>query len=234
MGEAVAGLHHPAGTDLRCAVAVERLEAESGCIRRVHLSDGSTLDAELILVGIGADPATGWLSGSGLECDNGIRCDGTLAVAGARGVYAAGDVARWHNPLFELFEQLMRIEHWANAAEQGAVAARNALDPAAAKPYSTVPYFWSDWYAHRIQFVGVPAADEVRIVSGRADEDHFVALYRRGDRLSGVLTLNGQTVVTKYRRMLARRATWTDALEFAEQRLRLAGAPRADGPERGD
>jgi NADPH-dependent 2,4-dienoyl-CoA reductase/sulfur reductase-like enzyme len=221
MGEAVAGLHRRAGTDLRCGVAVERLEAERGRIRRVHLSDGSTLDADLVVAGIGADPATGWLRGSGLECDNGIRCDATLAAAGATGVYAAGDVARWYNPLFE---QLMRIEHWTSAAEQGAVAARNAVDPAAAKPYSTVPYFWSDWYTHRIQFVGVPGADEVRIVSGRADEDRFVALYRRGDRLTGVLTLNGQAVVMKYRGLLARRASWTDALEFAERRALLAAA----------
>ncbi|MFF5985965.1 NAD(P)/FAD-dependent oxidoreductase [Prauserella flavalba] len=221
MGEAVAGLHHRAGTELRCGVAVERLEAEHGRIRRVHLSDGSTLEADLVVAGIGADPATGWLLSSGLECDNGIRCDATLAADGAAGVYAAGDIARWYNPVFE---QPMRIEHWTSAAEQGAVAARNALDPAAAMPYSTVPYFWSDWYTHRIQFVGVPGADEVRIVSGRADEDRFVALYRRGDRLTGVLTLNGRAIVMKYRGLLARRASWTDALEFAEQRARLAAA----------
>ncbi|MEB3371340.1 NAD(P)/FAD-dependent oxidoreductase [Saccharopolyspora mangrovi] len=214
MGEAVAGLHHRAGTDLRCGVAVERLEAEHGRVRRVHLSDGTTLEADLVVAGIGADPATGWLRGCGLELDNGIRCDATLAAVGASGVFAAGDVARWHNPLFE---QLMRIEHWTSAAEQGAVAARNALEPGAAKPYSTVPYFWSDWYTHRIQFVGVPEADEVRIVSGAVDEDRFVALFRRGERLTGVLTLNGQAVVMKYRGLIARRASWTEALEFAER-----------------
>lgn len=221
MGEAVAGLHHRAGTDLRCGVTVERIEADQGRVRRVHLSDGSALDADLVVAGIGADPATGWLRGSGLELGNGIQCDTTLATVGVDGVYAAGDVACWRNPLFD---QLMRIEHWTSAAEQGALAARNALDPGVAKPYSTVPYFWSDWYAHRIQFVGVPGADEVRIVSGAADQDRFVALYRRGDRLTGALTLNGQAVVMKYRGLLVRRASWADALEFAEQRARAAAA----------
>jgi NADPH-dependent 2,4-dienoyl-CoA reductase/sulfur reductase-like enzyme len=222
MGSAIAGLHHREGTDLRCGVAVARIEARDGTVCRVHLSDGTVLDADLVVAGIGADPATGWLADSGLDLDNGVVCDATLAATGATGVYAAGDVVRWHNALFD---QVMRIEHWTSAAEQGAAAARNALDPAGAKPYSTVPYFWSDWYAHRIQFVGVPGADEVHVVSGSADGDRFVALYRRGDRLTGALTLNGQAVVMKYRNLIAKQAGWSDALAFAEQRN--AAATRA-------
>lgn len=221
IGEAITGLHYRAGTDLRCGVALDRLETEQGRVRRVHLTDDTTLDADLVVAGIGADPATRWLRGSGLDVDNGIRCDATLAAAGADGVYAAGDVARWENPLYD---EVMRIEHWTSAAEQGAVAARNALAPQAAKPYSTVPYFWSDWYEHRIQFVGVPGADEVRVVSGNLDGDHVVALYRRGDRLTGALTLNGRAVVMKYRALIARQASWTDALEFADKRTKASPA----------
>ncbi|MDA3644187.1 FAD-dependent oxidoreductase [Saccharopolyspora indica] len=221
MGKAIAGLHHRAGTDLRCGVAVERIESERGRVRRVHLTDGTAVEADLVVAGIGADPATGWLQGSGLRIDNGIVCDASLSATS--GVHAAGDVARWHNPLFD---ELMRIEHWTAAAEQGAVAARNALAPEAAKPYSTVPYFWSDWYENRIQFVGVPGADEVRIVSGAADGDRFVALYRRGDRLSGVLTLNGQAVIMKYRGLLTRRASWAEALDFTAARAKKPAGHR--------
>ncbi len=222
MGEAIAGLHRRAGTDLRCGVTVKRFEADGGRVRRLHLSDGSTLDADLVVTGIGAVPATGWLRGSGLDVRDGIRCGATLGV-GVDGVCAAGDVARWENPLFD---QVMRVEHWTSAAEQGALAASNALHPETAKPYAAVPYFWSDWYQHRIQFVGVSGADEVRVVSGSPEEDHFVALYRRGDRLTGALTLNGQPTVMKYRALIARRAVWHDALDFADQRAK-AGMGRS-------
>jgi hypothetical protein len=112
----------------------------------------------------------------------------------------------------------MRIEHWTSAAEQGAVAARNALAPETATAYETVPYFWSDWYDSRIQFVGIPAAEEIRVVSGSVDDGRFVALYRAGDRLIGALTLNRRADVMKYRVQIARRGSWADALAFAAQR----------------
>ncbi|MEV0972346.1 NAD(P)/FAD-dependent oxidoreductase [Microtetraspora glauca] len=217
MGAACAALHTRAGTDLRCGVGVEAVEGE-GTVERVRLTDGTVLAADLVVAGIGAVPATGWLAGSGLTLDDGVVCDETL-FTGAPGVYAAGDVARWHNPMFG---RHMRLEHWTSAAEQGAVAARNALDPAVAKPYSTVPYFWSDWYGSRIQFVGVPATDEVRVVDGGPGGDHFVALYREGDRLAGALTLNGQTQIMKYRGLIARGAAWTQGLEFAGRRRSAA------------
>ena len=113
----------------------------------VRLTTGELLAADLVVVGIGVTPATGWLEGSGLtlhERDRGVVCDATLAT-GAPGVYAAGDVAHVPNPLFD--DDLMRLEHWTNAAEQGAAAARHAVDPSAARPLGSVPYFWSDWYS---------------------------------------------------------------------------------------
>lgn len=214
MGEACAALHERNGTPLRCGIGVTGLEGE-GRVERVRLSDGTAIEADLVVVGIGAIPATGWLEGSGLRLDNGVVCDDTLWT-GVDGVYAAGDVARWHNPLFD---RLMRLEHWTSAAEQGALAARNALDPHSAKPYQTVPYFWSDWYDSRIQFVGVPTADEIKVVEGDPDSGgRWVALYREGDRLAGALTLNGQNVIMKYRGLLAKQASWAEALTFAAAR----------------
>ncbi|NKQ54203.1 oxidoreductase [Amycolatopsis sp. K13G38] len=219
MGAACADLHRLNGTDLRCGVGVVDIEGRAGRAERVVLSDGSTVDADLVVVGVGADPATGWLAGSGLTVDNGIVCDATLAT-GAPGVYAAGDVARWHNALFD---RPMRLEHWTSAADQGALAARNALDPGNAEPYETVPYFWSDWYGSRIQFVGVPQADEVVVVDGDVTAGRrWVALYREADRLVGALTLNGQRVVMKYRGLIARRASWAQAMEFAAARRSAA------------
>ncbi|MFE2996919.1 NAD(P)/FAD-dependent oxidoreductase [Nocardia sp. NPDC059246] len=220
MGVACASLHQRHGTDLRCGVGVSAVEG-NGSVERVLLTDGTAIDADLVVVGIGAIPATGWLEGSGLRIDNGVVCDETLWT-GAERVYAAGDVARWHNPLFD---RPMRLEHWTSAAEQGAVAARNALDPRAANPYQTVPYFWSDWYDSRIQFVGVPTADEIRIVDGDlATDGRCVALYRQGDRLAGALTINGQNVIMKYRGLIMRKATWDEGLAFAASRRAAAPA----------
>jgi hypothetical protein len=120
-----------------------------------------------------------------------------------------------------------RMENWTAAAEQGAAAARNALDPANAKPYGTVPYFWSDWYDARIQFVGSPDSDEVLVVDGDpAGGSRWVALYRRGDRLIGALTVNGQADIMKYRVQIMKGGSWNDALDFAEKR-RLAHLEKA-------
>nr|WSZ19744.1 FAD-dependent oxidoreductase [Streptomyces canus] len=216
MGDALASLHLRHGTDLRCGVSVTALEGE-GRVERVRLSDGTALDADLVVVGAGAVPATDWLAGSGLTLDDGVVCDETL-FTGAEGVYAAGDVARWHNPLFD---RPMRLEHWTSAAEQGALAARNALNPAAARGYSTVPYFWSDQYDTRIQFVGIPDADEIAVVDGDIERDHqCVALYRADNRLVGALAVNRPTEIMKYRGLITRGASWADGLTFAQTRYK--------------
>jgi NADPH-dependent 2,4-dienoyl-CoA reductase/sulfur reductase-like enzyme len=222
MGAAIASLHDRNGTTLLCGTGVKAVEGEDR-VERVVLDDGTVLDADLVVVGIGVFPYTNWLEGSGLALENGIVCDETLWT-GAPGVYAAGDVANWLNPMFGVRQ---RMENWTAAAEQGAAAARNALDPENAKPYATVPYFWSDWYGSRIQFVGIPDADEVLVVDGHVEDDRWTALYRRGDRLVGVLTLNGQTVIMKYRRLISQKCSWDEALQFAEKRRASALAKAA-------
>lgn len=213
MGMACARLHERNGTKLRTGVGVARLEG-GGVVDKVVLTDGTVLAADLVVVGVGASPAVDWLAGSGIELDDGVVCDATLATS-LPGVYAAGDVARWTNPLFD---RAMRLEHWTSAAEQGAFAARNALDPARAEPYSTVPYFWSDWYGTRIQFVGIPGVDDQRVVAGAPDEGRLVALYRERDRLVGVLCVDHRSSAMKYRGLIGRRASWRDALDFAAER----------------
>lgn len=220
MGPAIASLHSRNGTELRCGVGVDRVEG-NGHVERVVLADGTVLPADLVIVGIGSVPATAWLEGSGLTLDNGILCDETL-YTGVPGIYAAGDVANWRNPLFDRHQ---RLEHWTSAAEQGAAAARNALDPSSAKPYSTVPYFWSDWYDSRIQFVGITDADEVRLVEGEVDvPGKWVALYRKGQTVVGALTVNGQADIMKYRVLISKKTDWSAALEFAEKRKLVAAA----------
>jgi NADPH-dependent 2,4-dienoyl-CoA reductase/sulfur reductase-like enzyme len=214
MGIVLANMHERHGTTLRCGVGVEALEGTDR-VEAVRLADGTRIEADLVVVGIGVAPTIEWLADSGLELGNGIECDKTLQTS-APGVYAAGDLASWPNPRFDT---RMRLEHWTIAAEQGGVAARHAIDPAAATAYSTVPYFWSDWYGRRIQFVGVAAGtDEVRVVSGDIDDGSFLALYRHGDRLIGALGLEQRSQIMKYRLMIGRGGGWAEALEFAAAR----------------
>ncbi len=213
-GRVAAELHAKYGTDLRCGVGVSALEG-SGRVEKVILGDGTVIEADLVVVGIGVRPSTDWLASSGIalhERDGGVLCDATLAT-NLPGVYAAGDVAHFPNELFG--GEVMRLEHWTNAAEQGALAARNVLNPAEAKASTAVPYFWSDWYDSRIQFVGIPRADEIRVVSAELGDEHFLALYRRGDRIGGVLTVDRPTQIMKYKRMIAQQASWADTLAFA-------------------
>jgi NADPH-dependent 2,4-dienoyl-CoA reductase/sulfur reductase-like enzyme len=211
VGQALAGLHRRHGTRLICGTRVEALLGGDR-VTGVRLGTGETFAADLVLVGVGATPATGWLTGSGIAlhpADGGVLCDEHLATS-LPGVYAAGDVTRWPN---RLLEETMRLENWTNAAEQAAIAAVNALFPERARPYETVPYFWSDWYGRRIQFVGSPAAEDVEFVSGGPDEDRFVALYRRGDRLIGAATLDEPRKIMKYRRFIASRGLWDRAAD---------------------
>ncbi|HVX70071.1 MAG TPA: FAD-dependent oxidoreductase [Mycobacteriales bacterium] len=220
MGRVLAALHEKHGTRLRVGVGVDGLEGD-GDVRAVRLADGTRIQADLVVIGIGVTPNVAWLAGSGLEIGDGVECDAHLC-AGVAGVYAAGDIARWHNPTFDT---RMRLEHWTIAAEQGGVAGRNAVDPAAATAFETVPYFWSDWYGKRIQMVGVASgADEIATVAGDPDGDTFVVLYRHGDRLLGALTLEARSQVMKYRAMLATGASWEDALAFAKERAAKAAA----------
>ncbi|BDZ48865.1 pyridine nucleotide-disulfide oxidoreductase [Frondihabitans sucicola] len=201
VGAAISDLHRRNGTRLLCSAQIERVIGQDH-VEGVRLVGGELIAADLVVVGVGAAPATGWLADSGLELspvDGGLICDRYLRTS-ADGVYAAGDVAHWPNGLLDT---TMRLENWTNAADQGAHAALNALFPDRAEPYETVPYFWSDWYGNRIQFVGTAIADAVSFVSGGPDEEAFVALFRRGDRLVGAATLNEPRKIMKLRRLIA-------------------------------
>ncbi|HEX6417250.1 MAG TPA: FAD-dependent oxidoreductase [Acidimicrobiales bacterium] len=227
MGAAMGDLHRRHGVDLRLGVGVAGFEGDAR-VERVRLADGTVVDADLVVVGIGVTPNTAWLEGSGLALDDGVVCDATTLAA--PGVVAAGDVARWPS---RRFGELMRVEHWDNAITMGAHAARRLLagppfarDGQAAgsgagrgadvPPYDPVPWFWSDQYDRKIQLAGRSSgADEVLVVDGAPEAGRFVALYRRRDRLAGVLAMNRPRAVMTFRNLIERGAGWDEALTVA-------------------
>ena len=222
MGNAVGRVHAANGVDIRCNVKVQEILG-SGRVDAVRITNehGATEDvpADVVLVGIGVAPSTQWLADSGLTIDDGVVCDANLQAA--PGVFAAGDVARWPNALYADTEPTMRVEHWTTAAEQGAHAALNALAHLTNRPlapYSAVPFFWSDQFTARIQFLGrSTGAEEIRVVAGDLTTDKFAAAYMRKDRLVGVLGVSMPKVVMPSRKLLDNHTPWADALaHFAE------------------
>ena len=214
MGALCADLHRDHGVDLRLAVGVDGFDDDdAGHVTGVRLSDGSTVAAGVVVVGIGVVPNTEWLAGSGLTLDNGVVCDETCLAAPR--VVAAGDVARWPNRRYG--GDLMRVEHWDNAIEMGAAAAdRLLVDGGVAEPYMPVPWFWSDLYDRKIQLAGrAGPGDEVEVVHGDVAERRFVALYGRAGRLVGALGWNRPRHVMQWRQRLETGMDWTDALVLA-------------------
>ncbi len=203
MGGAIAALHRSHGVTLRTAVAVESIIGDR-TVAGLRLADGTIVDAELVIVGIGVAPETRWLEGSGVVLDRGVSCD-SRCRAGPPGIVACGDVARWPNPLFG---ETMRVEHWTNAVEQADAAVAALLDGDAAPPFAPVPYFWSDQYDVKLQLAGrVAPGDTVRVVEGSMEGRSLVALYGRAGRLRAVLTVNKPAALIRYRRALHEGAT---------------------------
>jgi NADPH-dependent 2,4-dienoyl-CoA reductase/sulfur reductase-like enzyme len=210
MGSCWTDLHRQHGVDVRVGVKVDGFVG-NGHVKAVRLSDGSKVKADLVLIGLGVEPATDWLQGSGIKVDKGVVCDATGAAEGSTGVVAAGDVARWWHPLYQ---QHVRIEHWDHASRQGVTAGRNLLaGPEDAQEYDAVPYFWSDQYDLKLQLVGMPTGyDSLEVIEGSVGERKFVGAYGKGGRTIAVIsTIPGRA--NDYRGVIADRATFPPNLQ---------------------
>ncbi|MGH3743363.1 MAG: NAD(P)/FAD-dependent oxidoreductase [Mycobacteriales bacterium] len=186
----VVAAHEERGTTVLAGTGVEGIEGD-GRVTGVALSDGRTLPADAVVVGVGVRPDTDWLAGSGIAVDDGVVVDAHLR-ASVPDVYAVGDVARWYDVRLGAS---IRAEHWTNATEMAEVAAANILG--GHEVHSPVPYFWSDQYDVKLQSLGwLTGADEVRLLTV-GPKQRRVALYGRGGGLWGVVGLNAAAIVRK-------------------------------------
>ncbi|VEG51956.1 FAD-dependent pyridine nucleotide-disulfide oxidoreductase [Mycolicibacterium aurum] len=204
IGDLVARLHRAEGVDVRCGVGVSDVSGDDR-VRKVTLGDGTQLDADIVVVGIGSHPATEWLDGSGLEIDNGVVCD-EAGRTSAPHVWAIGDVASWRDTV----GGQVRVEHWSNVADQARVLVPSMLgaEPPAAV---SVPYFWSDQYDVKIQALGEPeATDTVHVVED--DGRKFLAYYERDGVVVGVVGGGFPGKVMKVRSKIAAGAPISDLL----------------------
>jgi len=211
MGAACGALHADHGVELLTGVGVSALRSSEGGgeVDSVELDDGTVVEADVVVVGIGVVPTTDWLVGSGLEVSDGVVADATLHVADD--IVVAGDAARWFD---QGLGAHIRIEHWTNAAEQGVAAARSLLAGAGnSGAYVSVPYFWSDQYDVKIQVLGHPGPeDDVVVVDGSVPERRFVALYGRAGMLTAALGFSRPRQLMGYRPLLEAKASFDDAL----------------------
>lgn len=210
VGAACGALHERNGVTLRTGTGVSSVHAGDGVLS-VDLSDGSAIGADVVVVGIGVAPETGWLEGSGLTVGNGVECDHALFAADR--VVACGDLARWR------WDRAgdgasVRIEHWQLAAEMGVAAARSLMaGRAEATPFDPLPYFWSDQYGTRIQSLGYPRpTDDVELVQGSYEEGKFLVCYGRDGQLSAALAVGMARQLMGLRPLLEAGATFDEGL----------------------
>jgi NADPH-dependent 2,4-dienoyl-CoA reductase/sulfur reductase-like enzyme len=209
VGNALLGLHRRHGANLRLGAAVAGAESGPAGRIRLRLSDGTALDVDTVVVGIGVIPNTAWLEGSGLTLADGIVCGVDLSTDHP-GVYAAGDVA---NIPDGQAQTRTRVEHWTNAAEQARHAARNLLGERPA-PFASRPYFWSDQYGRRIMLAG-RYGEHLHIVDGGLGDDRWFGLYGDGERVTGAIALDCPQLFGWGREMVQERSPWRDALARA-------------------
>lgn len=200
VGEWFGELHARQGVQIVCDAMVVGVEpapdGDPGYV--VHLQDGARMSADLVIGAVGAVPAVGWLRDSGLSLADGVLCDERLTTA-VPDVVAAGDVARWYNPLFD---ETMRVEQWMNAVEQGRHAARTLLG--ADEAYAPVPYLWSDQFDAKMRFVGRSnGASEVDVVV--ATEHRLEAVYGRDGVQVGALCVNAAGHLAAHREAISLR-----------------------------
>ena len=207
IGALVTRLHRAEGVDVRTGIGVKEVVGDTR-VQKVVLGDGSEVDADLVIVGIGSRPATDWLEGSGIEVadhDGGVICDNVGRTSAAH-VWALGDVASWRDAT----GHQARVEHWSNVAEQARVLVPSLLG--AEPPENVVvPYFWSDQYDVKIQCLGEPEAqDIVHVVED--DGRKFLAYYERDGVVAGVVGGGMPGTVMKTRAKIASGAPISDVL----------------------
>ena len=192
LGETIGGvfaqLHTDHGVDLRLGTGLRELRGTT-TVSEIVLEDGRVEPADVVVVGVGVTPRTELASTAGLVIDNGIVVDQYLESSSA-GIYAAGDVASaWHPH----YGRHIRVEHWANALNQGPTAGRNATGQRDA--YDRLPYFFSDQYDLGMEYVGYAAKDDSVVVRGDLDAREFIAFWHRDGKVTAAMNVNVWDVV---------------------------------------
>jgi 3-phenylpropionate/trans-cinnamate dioxygenase ferredoxin reductase subunit len=197
-------VHADHGVEVLCGTGVEAFEG-SGAVERVRTSDGRTIDCDVAVVGVGVKPRAELAADAGLDTDDGILVDELLRTS-APDVFAAGDVARAQHPLLG---ERIRVEHWANALNQGPAAARSMLGKG--EPYDRVPYFFSDQFDLGMEYSGYATTWDRIVFRGDVAGREFIAFWMNGDRVAAGMNVNVWDVTDDIQRLVRERVAVDDA-----------------------
>jgi 3-phenylpropionate/trans-cinnamate dioxygenase ferredoxin reductase component len=183
VGQIYLDLHRDHGVEFLPETTVERFEGQ-GAVERVLTRDGASIETQFVVVGVGVAPRTGLVETAGIRIDNGIAVDEHLESS-VPGIYAAGDVANAHHPFYG---RRIRVEHWANALNQGPVAARSMLGKPAS--YDEIPYFFSDQYDAGMEYSGFATSRDEVVFRGDVAGREFVAFWLTRGRVVAGMNVN--------------------------------------------
>src|SRR4051794_11901981 len=203
LGAIYRDIHVEHGVEMRMGTGVEGFEG-SARVERVRTSDGQALDCDFVVVGVGVRPRTQLAEAAGLEIDNGILVDPRLRSS-AENVFAAGDVA---NQLHPFYDARVRVEHWANALNQGPAAARSMLG--GGEPYDTLPYFFSDQYDVGMEYAGFATEWDRVVFRGDPAGREFIAFYLRGEVVAAAMNVNVWDVTENLQALIRERVAVDD------------------------
>ena len=178
VGEYVQKLHEDAGVTFKLGCKSEEFLGQ-GSVKAVKMDNGETISTNLVVLGIGVQPATSYVTGLAANDDGGLSVDNHLAL-NAAGAYAAGDIAEYPGRA-----GAVRIEHWKVAGQQGRVAGRNMAGHA--EPYTMLPYFWSNQQGVNFRYVGHATDYDKVILDGTPGEGPFIAFYVKGEQVQAAL-----------------------------------------------
>jgi 3-phenylpropionate/trans-cinnamate dioxygenase ferredoxin reductase component len=186
VAQVFADLHREHGVDLRFGVQVEEIVTAGGRASGVRLADGSHIEADAVIVGVGIIPNTQLAEAAALEVSDGIVVDAALRSSDPD-IFAAGDVASAYHPLLG---RHIRVEHWANALNQPQTAARAMLGQEVS--YDRVPYFYTDQYDLGMEYSGYvePGGYDQVVFRGDKDGREFVAFWLSGGRVLAGMNVN--------------------------------------------
>jgi len=182
IGRLFQGVHESKGVEFRLGSHVESFQGEEN-VRAVLLSSGERIEADLVVIGVGVVPATGFLDGLEMQNDGGVNVDEHLSVS--EGIFAAGDVASF--PDSRTGERI-RIEHWRTALQQGRIAAHNMVGKPTA--FASVPFFWTTQFDVTLNYVGHTRGWDEIIFQGDVEKRDFLAFYVKEHRILAVAGMN--------------------------------------------
>jgi 3-phenylpropionate/trans-cinnamate dioxygenase ferredoxin reductase subunit len=214
VGRRIGDLHRAHGVDVRMGERVAAFRG-AGRVEQVATASGAVLEADLVVVGVGVVPETGYLEGSGVAAEDGILVDERCRTS-VPGIFAAGDCARW-----PLGGARVCIEHWENAWYQAEAAVRTVLGRD--EPYDPLPYFWSDQYDFEIQYIGHAARWDRVAYRGDPAGTSFAAFYLEGGLLRAAMCLGRPDEEVEEVRRLVRAGARPDPARLSDPDTDLAG-----------